>query len=488
MDLNKKIPREVLKVSKTLEDRGFEVFLVGGCVRDLILKKKPKDWDLTTNAKPEEIIDSFKDTFYENNFGTVGVKTNSKNPTLKTIEVTPYRLESQYSDKRHPDKIKFSKKIKDDLARRDFTLNAIAYGISKGQLIDLYKGQEDIRNSIIKTVGNPDKRFGEDALRILRAIRFSAELGFAIESKTLTSIEKNRRLIKKVSRERIKEEFTKIVMSDNPMIGLALCQKMGILKYISPKLEGMVGVEQNKEAHKFDVWEHSLRSLQHAADKKFDLKIRLAALFHDVAKPETKSTIGKKTSYFSHDLVGAYVTRETLKELTFPNEIINEVAKLVRWHMFFSDTEKITLSAVRRLIMNVGKESIWDLINLRKCDRVGTGRPKEEPYRLRKFQAMIEEALRDPISVSMLKISGDDLIKIFRLNPGPHIGHILHALLEDVLEDPIKNDPDYLTKRAEQLLQLSEKDLIEIGKNAKKIKDKAEAEAIENLRKNRFVK
>lgn len=488
MNLNKNIPKEIAETAKTLQNKGFEAFLVGGCVRDLILEKKPKDWDLTTNAKPEEIIDSFDETFYENDFGTVGVKTNSNDESLKIIEITPYRLESGYSDKRHPDKIKFGKKIEDDLARRDFTINAIAYNFSKGQIIDLYKGQEDIKKSLITTVGDPNKRFNEDALRMLRAIRFSAELNFVIESETMLSIEKNKKLIENVSRERIRDEFIKIIMSDNPLIGLVLCQKVGILEYISPNLKKTVGIEQNKEAHKYDVWEHSLRALQHAADKNFNLKIRLAALFHDISKPETKIVTSKKTSYFGHDVIGAHVTRETLKNLRFSKEIIDDVSKLVRWHMFFSDTEKITLSAIRRLIANVGKDSIWDLINLRKCDRIGTGRPKEEPYRLRKFQSMIEEALRDPVSVSMLKVNGNSLIKKFNINPGPHIGYILHALLEDVLEDPTKNTEDYLNNRAEELLKLPENKLIKIGEKAKKIKEKTEEKELKELRKKRFVK
>ena len=488
------IPQEVVNVAKALENKGFEAFLVGGCVRDLILNREPKDWDITTNATPDQIIALFPETFYENRFGTVGVKTDSENPRLKVIEVTPYRLEMGYSDNRHPDEVKFSQNLSDDLQRRDFTINAIAYNASKGQLIDLYKGQEDLKGQTVRTVGDADTRFGEDALRMLRAIRFSAELGFTINIETLASIQKNVGFMRNISKERIKEEFTKIIQSTNPMIGLGLAQKMGLLPFISEKLEEMVGVSQNKQAHLYDVWEHSLRALQHAADKGFSLEIRLAALFHDIAKPETKrvtrGTNGgeDKTSFLGHEVIGARVTRETLKTLTFSKDVIEKVAKLIRWHMFFSDTEEITLSAVRRLVRNVGPENIWDLINLRICDRIGTGRPKEEPYRLRKFQSMIEEVMRDPITVKMLKIDGNTIINELKIAPGPIIGNILNALLEEVLENPALNTEEYLKGRAVELSGLPESELIELGKKARESNEQADEAEIAKLRQKRFVK
>jgi len=488
------IPQEVVEVAKTLENKGFEAYLVGGCVRDLILKRNPKDWDITTNATPEQIIASFPETFYENKFGTVGVKTESEDITLKVIEVTPYRLEIGYSDNRHPDEVRFSQKLEDDLQRRDFTMNAIAYNISKGQLIDRYKGQEDIKGHTIRTVGDADTRFGEDTLRMLRAIRFSAELGFTINIDTMTSVIKNHGFMRNISKERIKDELVKIVMSDKPMIGLGMAQKVGILPFISPKLEEMVGVDQNKQAHLYDVWEHSLRAMQHAADKKYPLDVRLAALFHDIAKPETKrvtrGTNGgeDKTSFLGHEVIGARVTRETLKSLTFSKELIEKVSKLVRWHMFFSDTEEITLSAVRRLVRNVGPDNIWDLINLRICDRIGTGRPKEEPYRLRKFQSMIEEVMRDPITVKMLKIDGNVIMKDLGIAPGPVIGNILNALLEEVLENPTLNTPEYLNKRAVEMSQMPEKELTELGKKAKESNEESDEAEIVKLRQKRFVK
>lgn len=483
-----KIPKEIINCVKSLEDKGFHAFLVGGCVRDLIIGREPKDWDLTTNAKPEELMSIFPEHVYENNFGTVAVKTDSEIDKLKIIEITPYRLESKYTDNRHPDEISFSDKLEDDLKRRDFTINAIAYNPNKGQIIDLFKGQKDIKDSIIRTVGDSDERFQEDALRMMRAIRFSAELGFTINIDTMNSLINNVLLMSAVSRERIRDEFTKIIMSENPMVGLNMAQKLGILPYISDELTNMVGIDQNKEAHKYDVWEHSLRTLQHSADKGYPLEIRLAALFHDIAKPSTKRSEGGKTTFYGHEVVGAKVTRETLKKLTYSKEIILKVSNLVRWHMFFSDTEEITHSAVRRLVSRVGQENIWDLINLRKCDRIGTGRPKEQPYRFRKFQSMIDEVLRDPISVGMLEINGDIMISELHMKPGPKIGHVLHAILEEVLDDPAKNNIEYQKTRSQELYELDEKNLKKLGEKARETKEHAEDRELEELKQKRFVK
>lgn len=487
MSINdKKIPEEIMEIARTFKKGGFEIYLVGGCVRDLLLNTDPKDWDFTTNATPEEIQSLFEDSFYENNFGTVGIKTRSEKESIKVVEVTPYREEAGYSDNRRPDEVTFSKNIGGDLKRRDFTINAIAYDPILKDIIDLYKGQKDLEAMVIRTVGDPDERFQEDALRIMRALRFSAQLNFSIEQKTLESIAVNKNLLKKISRERIGEEFSKIIMTDNPIIALGMAEKLNILGFISENLQKMVGVEQNKKAHKYDVWEHCLRSLQHAADKKFSLEIRLAALFHDIGKPETKREESGRTTFYNHEIVGANVTRETLKNLRFSRETVKKVVLLVKSHMFFSDTDQITLSAVRRLISKVGKDNIWDLINLRICDRIGTGRPKEEPYRLRKFQSMIEEVMRDPISVSMLKIDGKDIMKRFHVEPGPQIGYILSILLEDVIENPKNNTEEFLVKRVEEVLQLPINEIKKLGEESKRkieTADEKEVKAIRNKRK-----
>lgn len=490
MNTNFTIPPEVSRVTKTLEDAGFEAFLVGGCVRDLILNKKPKDWDVTTNATPEQILSLFPHTFYENTFGTVGVVSDeTEDETLKTIEVTPYRVESDYSDNRRPDTVTFSKNITDDLKRRDFTINALAFSISKGQLIDNFKGQEDIAAQTIQTVGDAAERLTEDALRIMRAVRFHVELGFSLSRETEKTILEHGYLLEKISKERIRDEFTKIIMSPRPMDGILMLKKLNILQYIVPELEKTIGVEQNR-AHSYDVWEHILRSLQTAADKGWGLDIRLAALFHDISKPETRRWGAEQNTwtFYGHEVVGSRVTRKILNNLRYPNKLIDKVVIMVRWHMFFSDTEQISLSAVRRMIVNVGRENIWDLMNVRVCDRIGTGRPKEDPYRLRKYHAMIEEALRDPITVGMLKIDGKRLIEITQSTPGPKIGYTLHALLEEVLEDPTKNTVEYLEKRSIELYTMEEGELKKLGEQGKQLKEEVDQQEISKIRKEHKVK
>lgn len=488
------IPKEIIEIIKTLEKGGFEAYIVGGCVRDLLINRKPSDWDITTNAKPEEIIALFEETFYENVYGTVGVvNKETEDETLKVIEITPYRLEASYSDSRRPDSVTFSNKIDDDLKRRDFTVNAIAIhlhniegGEMSGHIVDLFAGQDDLKNKIIKTVGNPDDRFSEDGLRILRAIRIASSIDFEIESNTEKSIALNAPILDKIARERIRDEFVKMIMSERPMLALQYCQKFGLLKYIIPELENTIGMEQKGE-HIYDVWEHSLRALQHSADKDFPLEIRLAVLLHDIGKPKSRRAGKTKWTFYGHEVVGERMVKKILENLRFSSKTIEKVVKLVRWHMFFSDTEQITLSAVRRLISKVGQENIWDLMNVRVCDRIGMGRPKEEPYRLRKYQAMIEEALRDPISVGMLKIDGKKLMEITREKPGPKIGYVLHALLEDVLEDPKLNTEEYLSKKSLELIKLSEKELREMGESGKEKKEKVNEVEIKKLRTKRKV-
>ena len=474
-----KIPQEIKDVSAKLIAGGFEAYIVGGCVRDIVIGRIPKDWDLTTNATPEQIIPLFDKTFYENTFGTVGVVISDET----TVEVTPYRLESGYSDNRHPDKVTFSDKLEDDLKRRDFTINALAADVIKGEVVDNFEGLKDIESKTIRAVGSPDKRFTEDALRLIRAIRFSAELGFTIEHETQNSIIKHSDYIRNISIERIRDEVTKIIASDNPMMGFVFLEKLGLLKHFLPEISTAVGVTQN-QAHSFDVFEHLLRSLQHAADKKYPFYVRVAALLHDIGKPKTKRLVssGKDCTFYGHEVVGAKMASEILKRMKFTNENIKLVVSLVRWHMFFSDTEQISLSAVRRIIRNVGPDHIWDLVNLRICDRIGTGRPKEDPYRLRKYMSMIEEILREPVSVSKLKIGGNELMKLADLKPGPKIGFILNILLEEVIDDQEKNTEENLKNRALELNELSLEDLKLMNARALQAKENAESLEIQELR------
>ncbi|MDO8561976.1 MAG: CCA tRNA nucleotidyltransferase, partial [bacterium] len=257
------IPEEVSELSATLREAGFEAYLVGGCVRDLLIGREPKDWDITTNAKPEQIQELFKETFYENDYGTVGIVTESSDSRLKVIEINPYRIEGKYSNARHPDEVRFSEKLEDDLKRRDFTINAIAYEPDSGKIIDLHSGKEDLKRRVIATVGNPEERFNEDALRMLRAVRISAELDFAIDTATAVGISTNAQQLEKISRERVRDELLRILMSPRPMQALYVAQKLGILKYVIPELEDGIGIDQN-QAHSFDVFEHLMRSLQHS--------------------------------------------------------------------------------------------------------------------------------------------------------------------------------------------------------------------------------
>ncbi|MFZ2152333.1 MAG: HD domain-containing protein [Minisyncoccia bacterium] len=482
--MNFKIPQEVLHIIKTLQNKGFEAYIVGGSVRDLIMGRLPKDWDVTTNANPEEIQNLFPRTVYENNFGTVGVVTevddlvlNLKEESLKLVEVTPFRTEGKYADNRHPEHVAFVQVLEEDLARRDFTINAIAYNPTNNEIKDPFGGQKDIKDKLIKTVGNPVERFSEDALRLMRAVRFATQLNFSIEIETQKAIGILHEKLTLIAIERVRDEFVKILLSDNPMLGLFMCNALGLLQHFLPELEMGVHVKQN-QAHSFDVWGHNLRTCQHAADKKWGLDLRLAGLFHDIAKPHTRRWSKEKNDYtfHGHEVVGGKVTREIMSRMKFSREMIDKVSTLVRWHMFFSDTEQITLSAVRRIVANVGEENIWDLMNLRICDRIGTGRPKENPYRFRKYKAMVEEALRDPISVKMLKINGEQIMEVTHETPGPKVGYVLHALLEEVLENPEKNTFQYLSDKAKELIILDVKDLRLLGE-----KGKVKQEEVENV-------
>jgi poly(A) polymerase/tRNA nucleotidyltransferase (CCA-adding enzyme) len=481
------IPSEVRAVHRKLLEAGYEAFLVGGCVRDALQGRTPKDWDITTNAKPEEIQPLYQDTFYENDFGTVGVVTESDDPRLKVIEVTPYRIEGAYSNARHPDEVSWATNLSDDLRRRDFTINAMAYDPESDTLIDEHGGREDLEKRLLVCVGNPSERFAEDALRMLRAIRIAAELDFALDSGTAEGIAQHATQIERISRERVRDELIRIFESDRTLQAIFLAQKLGILRYIIPEIEAGIGCAQNA-AHSYDVFEHLLRSLQHAADNAWPLEVRVAALFHDIGKPATRrySEEKKDWTFYGHDVVGARLTKKILSDLRFPRDFIQRVETLVRWHMFFSDPDTVTLTAVRRLIARVGSENMQNLVNLRVCDRIGTGRPKAHPFRLRKYMSMIEEAERDPISVSMLKIDGTRLIEMGE-KPGPRIGWILHALLEEVLDEPRKNTSEYIEFRAKKLMELADEQLKEIGESGKGRREAEEEAAIRGLREKYHV-
>ena len=483
------IPEEVLDVTMAIESGGYEAYLVGGCVRDMLLGKTPKDWDITTSAKPEQVQALFgeDETFYENNFGTVGVKTESGDPATEVLEVTPYRTEGAYTDARRPDEVTFSDSLHDDLKRRDFTVNAIAYRVVTDELVDNYDGLLDLDNKVLKAVGDANTRFSEDALRMMRALRLSAQLDFTIEGETMVAIANNAKLLERVSAERVRDEFNKTVMSDTPATALGLAEQLQLLEHIVPELREGIGCEQGKKAHKYDVFEHLLRALQHAADKELTLEERLASLFHDIGKPKSKRAKGSGYTFYGHEVVGARMVKQIMKRLKYPKDTARDVESLVRWHMFFSDPDIITLSAVRRMITNVGVDNIQNLLRVRMCDRIGSGRPKEQPFRFRKYTAMVDEALRDPITVGMLKVDGGYIMEHFGEKPGPRIGWMLHALLEDVLDNANNNTEEYLSKKVSELLKLSDEKLRELGKSGVEKQKEADEAEVAKLREKHHV-
>ena len=319
---------------------------------------------------------------------------------------------------------------------------------------------------------------------MLRAVRFATTLGFTIEPKTLKAIQKYAGWIQAISKERVRDELIKIIESSQANQGIELLRKANLLKYVLPELERGAGISQNKH-HIYDIYEHSLRSLEAAANKKFNLEVRFAALFHDIGKPETKEGEGPDSTFYNHDYVGAKFTVQILSRLKFPRKFIEKVVLLVKNHMFVSDPERLTDAGARRLIKRVGLENIADLINLRVADRLGMGRPKERPYRLRTIEYMIEKVSKDPISVKMLKINGNDTMGLLKIQPGPKIGAILDVLLAEVIENPEKNIKDYLEKRIKELDKENLEKLRELAKG--KIEEKKEEEDLK-IREKYWIK
>ncbi len=503
------IPNYINNIIEKLEASDYEAFVAGGCVRDLLLGRAPKDWDITTNARPEQVLAVFTEGKYENIFGTVLLPVkNEQGETEEVVEITTYRSEQGYSDRRHPDEVRFEDALDKDLERRDFTINAMALGgkncsklkaesiIQNSKaiiienksyiLIDFFGGHKDINKKIIRAVGEPAERFKEDALRMMRAIRFMSQLGFEIEPKTERGIGKLAGSIKFVSAERIRDELVKILSSDRPYEGILKLHELKLLQYILPELERGVGVEQNRH-HVYSVFQHSVLSLKFCPNQ--DWRVRLAALLHDVAKPQTKN-IGKGGSeqdatFYNHEHAGAKIVRKIMARLKFSNLDIDKVVNLVANHMFYYNVGEVTAASVRRLIAKVGEENLRDLIDLRIADRLGSGVPKAKPYKLRHLEYMMEKVRHDPVSVKMLKINGDDLIKLLDIDPGPKIGAILDVLLSEVIEDPNLNSRKCLEARSHELDKLNLPDLRQRAKE--KIEEKR-AEDDEELKKDFYVK
>jgi len=472
----KSIPKNVLFCIDALEKSGFEAYIVGGCTRDFLRGASPADWDVATNAKPEQTQKIFEKlkikTFYENDFGTVGVAFPLKKEEYEIIEITTYRNEATYSDSRHPDKVSWSETIEEDLKRRDFTVNAIAISLKNG-IIDLFDGQKDLENHIIKAVGDPNERFKEDALRMMRAVRLKTTLGedWTIEEKTKQAIRDNALLLTKISQERIRDELEKIINSKNAAQGIESLRNKGLLTYIIPELEEGFEVGQNKH-HIYDCYKHNLECLDYASKKGYKFNVRMAALLHDIGKPRTKRGQGTDATFYNHEMVGAQMAEKILNRLRFPKKDTDSIVNLVRYHLFYYNVDEVGESSVRRLVRNVGIENMEDLLQLRMADRIGSGCPKAEPYKLRHFKYMIEKVSKDPISVKMLKINGEEVMKTLKIKPGPKVGMILDVLFEDVLRDPKNNTKAYLKKRLSELGDLNEVELKDLAEKAKEERNK----------------
>lgn len=506
------LPKEVKVVAELLANKGFSAYLVGGCLRDLLIKKSPKDWDIATNATPGEIIGIFtpqslgesiergtvkeaellgniiEGTVYENEFGTVGIKTNSEDPTLKIIEVTTFRKDGKYSDARHPDEITFAKTIEEDLSRRDFTVNAMAYSLTQkeSELVDPHGGKKDLEKKLIKAVGDAETRFEEDALRLMRAVRFSAQLDFAIEKETAEAVKNKSSLLQKIAKERIRDELSKLIMTENPAQGLVQMEHLGLLQYVLPELRDGIGVGQNKH-HIYTVFEHNLRALQYTADKNYSLEVRLAALLHDVGKPKTKVGDGPDSTFYSHQVVGAKMAKVMLARLNFSKKIIDQVSLLVYEHMFLYDPDVVTPAGVRRLLKRVGPENIDDLLKVREGDRIGSGVPKARTYSMRHLEAMIEKEKTAPISPKMMKINGNDLMAELEVPPSPKLGKIISILLEEILENPDMNERSKLLDRSKELDKLTGEELEKMGDEAKKTAAEAQERIDEEIKSKYFV-
>lgn len=443
MDYNSRLPKEVVDILNDFKKAGFYIFIVGGAIRDLLMEREVSDWDFTTDAKPEEILKIVNNGFYDNKFGTVGIETK-----LGIFEITTMRKEGVYRDFRHPLDVSWTNKIEEDLARRDFTINAIALGET---IVDPYGGSGDIKRSLIKAVGDPNKRFKEDALRLMRAIRIATELGFQIDDQTFQAILKNASLIKEIANERIRDEFFKILASANAYNGIIKLRETGILQIILPEVEACFGIVQKGPKHDrvYDIGEHSLLALRFTASS--NPLTRLAALLHDIGKVKTVRTEEDgNVTFYNHDVEGGKLVLEIAKRFNLSKKETDKLYRLVRWHLFTVD-ERQTDSAIRRFIKNTGIENIDDMLSLRIGDRLGGGTQKAVSWRMEKFQERIKQVLKKPFSISDLKVNGNDVMEVLKIKPSPKVGEILQKLFEEVLEDSSKNNREILLKRISEL-------------------------------------
>ena len=444
------------EIASIFNNEEKEIYLVGGAVRDMLRGKKIHDWDLATNALPDEV------TAIVRRKGGKVVPTGIKHGTVtifyknQTAEITTFRTESDYSDGRRPDNVHFSNSIEEDLSRRDFTMNAIALRLPDCLVIDPFGGVNDINAGIIRCVGKPDERFNEDGLRPLRAVRFASQHGFKIEKNTLEAINGALDVSAKVSSERVRDEIDKILGSAKPSTGFLLMEKTGLLKLFLKELFICRGIEQ-KGFHQFDVLDHSLLACDYAAQKGYSHTVRLAALFHDIGKPDVRKLDDSGGSghavwtFYRHEEVSANMCREILSRLRYPNALIDKTCHLIREHMFMY-TEDWSKAAVRRFIARVGEENLEEIYCLRRADSYGQSGKEGSSKSLILLADRVEKILCEGrvFSVKDLAVNGNDLMAA-GIPGGKMIGLILKELLETVLDDPVQNTKEKLLEIAEKI-------------------------------------
>lgn len=438
--IDNELIKEALEIINIIEDSGYEAYIVGGSLRDSLLGMQPKDIDIASSASPTEIkliFNSYKTIDTGIDFGTVTLIYNDK-----PVEITTFRSESVYLDSRRPDSVSFEKNVDEDLKRRDFTINAMAYNQSK-KLVDLFSGEEDLNNKLIRCVGSPDERFSEDALRMLRAVRFACVLNFDIEKNTFEAIKYNASRIEHISKERIQAELNKILMSSKPSRGIRLLLDSKLLDYVLPEISRLSGFNQNNPFHHLELLEHTLCVLDKVEPR---LQLRLAALFHDAGKVDTATLDENGIGHFyGHDSVSEEITKSVLKRLRYSNEIIELTSQLVRYHMIQANV--IGKKGIQKLLRIFGENNIFELADLHFADSsCTTMEVKEDVFRV-KIRQVLDENI--PFSVKDLDIDGYDLMKIGA--KGKQIGDILNELLELVSEDASKNNKNQLMLYAKEI-------------------------------------
>jgi putative nucleotidyltransferase with HDIG domain len=434
------------EIALLFRDRGRVLYLVGGAVRDIFRGHAPKDWDLATDAAPGEVIEMFRGLRPRASVIPTGIKHGTVTLRYRggEYEITTFRSESRYLDGRHPESVCFAKNIEEDLSRRDFTMNAAALSLPGGEAVDPYGGLEDIKRGLIRCVGEPLDRFGEDGLRPLRAVRFAAQLGYRVDGPTLAAIRPSLETSARVSQERIRDELEKITASRRPSSAFRLMEETGLLELLLPELSACRGIEQ-KGWHRFDVLDHSLLACDYAAEKDYPPAVRLAALFHDIGKPEARQKDGQGGwTFYQHEKYSARIARSLMTRLRCPNAQIEKVCRLISCHMFLYN-DSWSDGAVRRFIIRAGEENLEDLYRLRRADAYGTAGKEGSAEDLAALISRVDLVLagNHALSLKDLAVGGDDLMAA-GIKPGRHMGIILQELLETVVDDPASNNRETL--------------------------------------------